>query len=161
MREEPRLRSQAGKQRHRRQLTVLIAFCAALIIIAALEAALLAGPEAFKIWQELFPETGAGDYSAFILTRFLLDVLVPVSLSLYTYFTIDKFGTPRTYRIVWGGVVLSSAMWKFLALETSSLIWYLVLALWAGLFLIVINIHRLKQEYEKKEGAHEVSNNRL
>lgn len=146
MQEARRLQQDKARHRHSRQLTVLISLCAALVILASLEAALLAGPEAFQAWQEFFPQAGTDDYSAFILTRFLLDILVPAALSLYTYFTIKTIGTPFTYRLIWGAVILITAMWKFLTFETSSPAWYLALLLLAGLFLVVINIHRLRQE---------------
>ena len=70
------------KQRHKRQLTVLIAWCAALVVIAAIEVALLIGPEGFQVWKELFPQATPGDYYAYVLTRFHLDLMVPVSLTL-------------------------------------------------------------------------------
>lgn len=146
MQEARQVKLDEARRRHSRQLTVLISLCAGLVLLASLEAALLTGPDAFKLWQDLFPEAGSGDYSAFILTRFLLDILIPVSLSLYTYFTIRKMGTPPAYRLIWGAVILIAAMWKLLAFDTSSPAWYLTLLLWAGLFLVVINIHRLKRE---------------
>lgn len=146
MQEARHVQQDKGGHRHSRQLTVLISFCAGLVLLASLEAVLLAEPDAFQLWQELFPQAASGDYPAFILTRFLFDILVPVALSLYTYFTIRTLGTPVTYRLIWGAVILLTAMWKFLTFETSSPVWYLTLLLWAGLFLVVINIHRLMQE---------------
>lgn len=140
------VRQDKAGHRHSRQLTVLISLCSGLILLASLEATLLAGPDAFGLWRELFPQAGSSDYSAFILTRFLFDILVPVALSLYTYLTIRRMGTPATYRLIWGAVILITAMWKFLTFETSSPVWYLTLLLWAALFLVVINIHRLRQE---------------
>lgn len=137
--------------RHKRQLTVLLSICAALVVIAALEAVLIAGPEAYDIWRNLFPDATAGDYSAFVLTRFLFDLIVPVSLSLYTFFTIDKFGTPPVYRFVWGAVILVALMWKLLSFDTSSPFWYTTIALMAGLFFTAINIHRL-EEHDKERG---------
>ena len=138
------------KQRHKRQLTVLIAWCAALVVIAAIEVALLIGPEGFQVWKELFPQATPGDYSAFVLTRFLFDLMVPVSLSLYTYFTIEKIGTPPVYRLIWGAVILIAVMWKLLRFDTSSPFWYTTIALMVGLFFTVINLHRLERTHEER-----------
>lgn len=128
---------------HKRPLTILLAWSAGHIVLASLEAILLAGPDGLALWQDLFPGTGSSDYTAFVLTRFLADILVPLSLSLYTYLTIHKLGTPPLYRMVWGAIVFLGAMWKFLTFETSSPFWYLSLILWTGLFLTVINIQHL------------------
>lgn len=132
-----------GREPYKRPLTVLLVWSAAQILLASLEALLLAGPQGYELWKQLVPEATAAQYSAFILTRFLTDILVPLTLSLYTYFTIHKLGTPPLYRLVWGSIVFLGAMWKCLTLETSSPFWYLSLILWAGLFLTVINIQRL------------------
>lgn len=138
---------------HGRQLTALISFCAGLVVIASAEAVLLAQAQAFEIWTSWFPDAGGGEYSAWILTRFLSEILVPAALALYTYFTIRSLGTPPSYRFIWGALVFVAAMWKFLTFQTQSPIWYLTLLLWAGLFLTVINIHRLKQESSGKGQA--------
>ena len=55
MEEERLLRREAQAKRHRRQLTVLVSLCAALILVSTLEAVLLANPEGFRIWRELNP----------------------------------------------------------------------------------------------------------
>ena len=102
MREERLLHRKEGEKRHNRQLTVLISFCAALIIVATVETALFANPEGYLAWLEINPETTTAEYSAFILTRYLLDIFVPVALALYTYFSIRRLGTPTTYRLIWG-----------------------------------------------------------
>lgn len=137
------------KQALGRPLTLLLSFCAALIILPALEALTLASPEGFSAWQTLVQEANPADYSSFILTRFLLDILVPATLALYTFLTVRKLGTPPLYRLIWGGLIFITAMWKFLTFETSSPLWYLTLALWAGLFLVVINFHRFPGEIAK------------
>lgn len=129
-----------------RPVTLLISLCAVLITLSALDALFLASPDGFLAWQTLYPQTVAADYSAFLLTRFLLDILVPAALALYTFLTIRKLGIPSLYRLVWGALIFVAAMWKILALETSSPLWYLSLALWLGLFLIVINLHRFEGE---------------
>ncbi len=144
-----------------RQLTVLIAWCAGQVVLATLTTLLLARPEAYRAWQEVSAQGGPGDYSALILTRFVWEILVPVALALYSYFTIEKLGTPPLYRLIWGLVVFTSALWKLLTFETYSPFWYLSLILWLGLFLTVINIHRLEPDGSKKEDLHGLSQNRL
>lgn len=144
MEEERLLRREAQAKRHRRQLTVLVSLCAALILVSTLEAVLLANPEGFRIWRELNPEETTAGYSAFILTRYFLDVFLPVALALYTYFTIARFGTPLTYRLIWGAIIAASAIYKFFSFQTASAFWYMALVLMAALFLVVINIHRLE-----------------
>ena len=149
-----------GRPDRRRQLTILIAWCAAHVVLAALTAVLLARPEAYRTWQELSAQGSPADYSALLLTRFVWEIFVPVALALYSYFTLERLGTPPLYRLIWGLVVFTSALWKLLTFETYSPFWYLSLALWLGLLLTVINIHRLEPEYPKKEGPHGLSKNR-
>ncbi|MBP6137062.1 MAG: hypothetical protein KA485_00950 [Clostridia bacterium] len=150
MREERLLHRKEGEKRHNRQLTVLISFCAALIIVATVETALFANPEGYLAWLEINPETTTAEYSAFILTRYLLDIFVPVALALYTYFSIRRLGTPTTYRLIWGAIIAVTAGYKFLTFQTASVFWYLTLVLLAALFLVVINIHRLESVPMKK-----------
>ncbi len=145
MREEGLLRQKVKEKRHSRQLTILISLCAALIVVSTLETVMLANPEGFRIWHEFNPEATAADYSAFILTRYLLEVFMPVALALYTYFTVSHFGTPLTYRLIWGAIIAVSAVHKFLMFQTASAFWYMALVLLAALFLVVINIHRFEQ----------------
>lgn len=142
------MHAQRKKQRnkHRRQLTVLLALCAALIIVASLEALVLANPEAYKLWLSINPEGSASEYSSLVLAVFIVDILVPVSLALYTFFSIKKLGTPPLYRLIWGAIVFLAGIRRLLMFQIESLLWYLALALWLLLFLIVINIHRLELE---------------
>ncbi len=150
MREERLLRRKAVEKRHNRQLTVLISFCAALILVATVETVMFANPEGYRTWLELNPETTTAEYSTFILTRYLIDIFVPVALALYTYFSIWRFGTPMTYRLIWGAIIALTGGYKFLTFQTASVFWYLTLVLLAALFLVVINIHRLESVPIKK-----------
>jgi hypothetical protein len=144
MRDERLFRQEASKKRHNRQLTILISLCAALIIVSTVEIAMLANPEGYRVWLEFNPGTTPADYSAFMLTRYLLDIFVPVALALYTYFSISRLGTPMTYRLIWGAIVALTTGYKLLAFQTASVFWYVTLVLLAALFLVVINIHRFE-----------------
>ncbi|MGI6507691.1 MAG: hypothetical protein ACOX4A_04810 [Saccharofermentanales bacterium] len=144
MRGERLPRQKAKEKRHNRQLTVLISLCAALILVATVETVLFANPEGYRVWLELNPESTTAEYSAFILTRYLLDIFVPVALALYTYFSISRLGTPLTYRLIWGAIIAVTTGYKFLTYQTASAFWYLTLVLLVALFLVVINIHRFE-----------------
>ena len=109
-----------------------------------METVLFANPEGYRVWLELNPESTTAEYSAFILTRYLLDIFVPVALALYTYFSISRLGTPLTYRLIWGAIIAVTTGYKFLTYQTASAFWYLTLVLLVALFLVVINIHRFE-----------------
>ena len=143
MKDSP-VQQKAERNKHRRQLTVLLSSCAALIVAATLETLILANPEAYQAWLTLYPEGNTADYSSIVLSLFLVNIVVPVSLSLYTFFSIKKLGTPPLYRLIWGAIVVLAGVRRLLMFQTQSILWYLTLALWAILFLVVINIHRLE-----------------
>ncbi|HHU07041.1 MAG TPA: hypothetical protein GXZ59_01715 [Clostridiaceae bacterium] len=132
------------RYRHRRQLTALLSVSAALIVLATLEALILANPEAYQFWLTLYPAGTAADYSSIVLSIFLVDIVVPVTISLYTFFTIRKYSTPLLYRLIWGAIIFLAGIRRLLMFQTKSILWFLALALWGALFLIVINIHRLE-----------------
>ncbi len=134
------------KNKHRRQLTVLLTLCAALIIVSSLEALILANPEAYQLWLSINPEATSAEYSSLVLAIFLVDILVPVSLALYTFLSIKRLGTPPLYRLIWGAIVFLAGIRRLLMFQTQSFLWYLALALWLLLFLMVVNIHRLELE---------------
>lgn len=96
------VQQKTDRNKHKRQLTVLLSFCAALIVLATLEALILANPEAYQFWLTLYPEGNTADYSSIVLSLFLVDIVIPVSLSLYTFISIKKLGTPPLYRLIWG-----------------------------------------------------------
>lgn len=144
MRDERLLRREAKEKRHNRQLTVLVSFCAALIVVSTLETVMFANPEGYRVWLEINPEATTAEYSAFVLTRYLLDIFLPVALALYTYFAISRLGTPLTYRLVWGAIIVVAIVYKFITFQTASVFWYLTLVLLAALFFVVINIHRFE-----------------
>ena len=106
----------------------------------------MANPEAYKLWLSINPEGSASEYSSLVLAVFIVDILVPVSLALYTFFSIKKLGTPPLYRLIWGAIVFLAGIRRLLMFQIESLLWYLALALWLLLFLIVVNIHRLELE---------------
>ncbi len=145
--------SKLKKKFNTRQLTPLLSLCAGLIVVSALEAVILSNPEAYQFWLSLYPQGNAAEYSALILARFLIDIIVPLSLALYSFFLLDKFGTPPLYRLIWGAIVFLAAVNKFLLLQSGSILWYLALLLWLMLFLTVINIHRLKEQSQTAKKA--------
>jgi len=136
-------------ERHGRQLTVLVSPCAFIVIVATLEVLRFANAEGFCVWKMLNPEGTAAEYSAMLLISYLVDILIPAGLAIYTYFSIAsiaRLGTPRTYRLVWGAIILLAIVRKVLTMRTHSVFWYVSLLFWGVLFLVVINIHRLEQD---------------
>lgn len=145
--EEERLHLRKKRiERHSRQLTVLVSLCAFIVIVATLEVLRFANAEGFRIWKMLNPEGTASEYSAMLLISYLVDILIPAGLAIYTYFSIARLGTPRTYRLVWGAIIFLATVRKVLTMRTQSVFWYVVLLFWVALFLVVINIHRLEKD---------------
>ncbi|NMA17560.1 MAG: hypothetical protein GX939_02170 [Clostridiaceae bacterium] len=133
-------------ERHGRQLTVLVSLCAFIVIVATLEVLRFANAEGFHVWKMLNPEGTAAEYSAMLLISYLVDILIPAGLAIYTYFSIARLGTPRTYRLVWGAIILLAIVRKVLTMRTQSVFWYVSLLFWGALFLVVISIHRLEKD---------------
>ncbi|NLZ67170.1 MAG: hypothetical protein GX910_05960 [Clostridiaceae bacterium] len=132
-------------ERHGRQLTVMVTLCAFIVVVSTLEVLMLANAEGFRIWKMLNPEGTAAEYSAMLLVSYLVDILIPAGIAIYTYFSIARLGTPRTYRLVWGAIVFLATARKVLTMRTQSVFWYVSLLFWGILFLVVINIHRLEK----------------
>ena len=125
---------------------MLVSPCAFIVIVATLEVLRFANAEGFCVWKMLNPEGTAAEYSAMLLISYLVDILIPAGLAIYTYFSIARLGTPRTYRLVWGTIIFLATVRKVLTMRTQSVFWYVSLLFWGALFLVVINIHRLEKD---------------
>lgn len=132
--------------KHRRKLLIILSLCSAIIFLSALETLLFVkSEESFVIYQKWMPGANFKDFLNSAILRFVFSLMTPVALSFYSYFTFEKMGTPKLFRIVWGLMVFMALALKALERNFYSLFFDFILILYMILFFVVINVHRIEE----------------
>lgn len=109
-----------------------------ILFVASLEAMMSAKSielyEAFKI---LSPNANQSDFINYILLNFSYNILEPILISLYTFFTYKKYGITKVYKFVFCGIILIRFIIILMKFNTGSIFYYVMVLLYFIFFLIV------------------------
>lgn len=118
-----------------------------IIILSSLEALINAKSlEAFKIYQEVFPEHNIQDYLSFIVLNYIFNIFEPIVLSLFLYFTRNRLKPNKLYGIVFGGMIGIKLLNKFLTFNIGSIFYYILLALYILLLISTVRYSTKREE---------------
>lgn len=116
-----------------------------IIFISSLEAFIMAKD---KTLFEIFLENNEAisnfsDYINFVLLNYIFSIAVPLIITIYTYFTLNKYGlnfSTRSfffYRIFFGGMVLIQIVNMVLKFSITSIFYYINIILYIILLILV------------------------
>lgn len=104
------------KQRNKFLLQILL-ISAAIILNFSLEAMMLAkDPSVFETISKIKPGLSYDDFLNSIIFSLFIKVINPITISLYTFFTIKKYGINKTYKLFFGAMTLISIVNLFFPL---------------------------------------------
>ena len=96
------------KQREKFLLKILI-ISAIIILNFSLEAMMMAkDPSVFDTISKLKPGLSYDDFLNSIIFSLFTKVINPITISLYTFFTIKKYGVNKTYKLFFGAMTIIS-----------------------------------------------------
>ncbi len=128
-----------------KQLKSMVLLAALIIMIASLEALLIAkSSEAFLAFKTL---TGGADFSTFIsytMQNYFMNIIEPIIITLYTYFTYNKITINRYYHLFFGAIVLVRIILLVISFNYQSVMNYIMIALYVLYFISVITINNQK-----------------
>lgn len=130
-----------------KNLKIVLIISILIIVFASLEALMNAKSlEAFNFYKEMFPAQTAQDYLNFILLNYLYNIVEPIIISLYLFFTYNRIKPTRLYAIVFGGMILIKLVNKILTFNINSIFYYILLILYILLFISVIRYSNNTEE---------------
>ena len=113
------------KQRNKFLLKILI-ISALIILNFSLEAMMMAkDPSVFTTISKINPELSYDDFLNSIIFSLFIKVINPITISLYTFFTIKKYGINKTYKLFFGAMTLISIVNLFFSFSIGSVFYYL------------------------------------
>nr|WP_072536558.1 hypothetical protein [Anaerococcus mediterraneensis] len=125
-----------NKQSEKFLLKVLL-ISAGLILNFSLEAMMMAkDPSIFANISKIKPGLSYGDYLNSIIFNLFIRVLNPITISLYTFITIKKYGVNFTYKLFFGAMTLISIVNLLFTFSLTSIFYYFGIIL--NLFLLVV-----------------------
>lgn len=122
-------RIELEKKRERFILRILIV--SALIILASSIEALMMAKDV-EIYREILknnPGLGFDEYINSVVFNLFIRVLSPVVISLYTFFTVKKYGVNFSYKLFFGGMTLIEIVQLILQFRIGSIFYYIVIIL--------------------------------
>lgn len=124
------------KQRNKFLLQILVV-AAAIILNFSLEAMMMAkDPSVFETISKFKPGLSYDDFLNLIIFSLFIKVINPITISLYTFFTIKKYGINKTYKLFFGAMTLISIVNLFFSFSLGSVFYYLGLIL--NIFLLIV-----------------------
>lgn len=117
-----------------------------IILISSLESFMMAKDRGL---YEIFLSnneavTNFSDYINLILINYIFSIAIPLIITIYTYFTLDKYGLNFStrnflfYRIFFGGMVLIQLVNMVLQFSLTSIFYYINIVLYIILLVLVI-----------------------
>ncbi len=122
-------REELEKKREKFLLKILIV--SALIILASSIEALMMAKD-IEVYREILknnPGLGFDEYINSVVFNLFIRVLSPVVISLYTFFTVKKYGVNFSYKLFFGGMTLIEIVQLILQFRIGSIFYYIVIIL--------------------------------
>ncbi len=130
------------KQREKFLLKILI-ISAIIILNFSLEAMMMAkDPSVFDTISKLKPGLSYDDFLNSIIFSLFTKVINPITISLYTFFTIKKYGVNKTYKLFFGAMTIISIVNLFFTFSLGSVFYYLGLILNIILLIVIVRQER-------------------
>lgn len=130
------------KQREKFLLKILI-ISAIVILNFSLEAMMMAkDPSVFDTISKLKPGLSYDDFLNSIIFSLFTKVINPITISLYTFFTIKKYGVNKTYKLFFGAMTIISIVNLFFTFSLGSVFYYLGLILNIILLIVIVRQER-------------------
>lgn len=116
-----------------------------IILISSLEAFIMAKDRTlFDIFLKNNEAVGNfSDYINLVLLNYIFSIAIPLIISLYTYFTLNKYGLNFStrgfffYRLFFGGMVLIQIVNMVLKFSVTSVFYYINIILYIILLILV------------------------
>lgn len=125
------------KQRNKFLLKILI-ISFVIIINFSLEAMMMAkDPSVFDTISKMKPGLSYDDFLNSIIFSLFIKIINPITISLYTFFTIKKYGINKTYKLFFGAMTLISLVNLFFSFSIGSMFYYLGLILNIILLIVI------------------------
>lgn len=125
------------KRRNKFLLKILI-ISFVIIINFSLEAMMMAkDPSVFDTISKMKPGLSYDDFLNSIIFSLFIKIINPITISLYTFFTIKKYGINKTYKLFFGAMTLISLVNLFFSFSIGSIFYYLGLILNIILLIVI------------------------
>lgn len=119
-------------------LIKILLVSSAIIFFSSLEAILNAkSVEVYETFMIVNKGATQTDFINIILINFLLNILEPVLISLYTFFTYKKYGITKLYKFVFCAIILVRIINLIMKGNFSSLLYIVIVSLYLVFFVIV------------------------
>lgn len=119
-------------------LIKILLVSSAIIFFSSLEAILNAkSVEVYETFMIVNKGATQTDFINIILINFLLNILEPVLISLYTFFTYKKYGITKLYKFVFCAIILVRIINLIVKDNFSSLLYIVIVSLYLVFFVIV------------------------
>ena len=132
------------KEKQREKFLLKILIISALIILNfSLEAMMMAkDPSVFDTISKFKPGLSYDDFLNSIIFSLFTKIINPITISLYTFFTIKKYRINKTYKLFFGAMTLISIVNLFFTFSLGSVFYYLGLILNIILLIVIVRQER-------------------
>ncbi len=129
-----------------KRLRIMVIIAGLIIFISSLESLMIAkSTEAFEAFKTV---TGDSNFSVFInytLQNYVMNIIEPIIITLYTYFTFHKIRINRYYHLFFGMIVLIRIILLVVMVNYQSIFYYIIIVLYAMYFISVITMNNKKE----------------
>lgn len=125
----------------RKKINRIYIISAVIIFIASMEALFLAkNKELLNNFLMLNPKLSPHSYISLVLVTYLTNILEPIIISLFTLFTINKFGLSRLYKYVFTAIIILRLFFIVLTFSFNSIFYFFLVISYVIFIYIIVSL---------------------
>ena len=106
----------------------------------------------FENWLSIYNIKAVGDYElnqvfssyiAIILSNMFLKTIIPVSLSIYSYFAYTRIGINKLFVFIWTVLLLGGLVYEVISFNITSIFFYINIIAYVILILTIVSLGSL------------------
>ncbi|MGF7107788.1 hypothetical protein [Treponema pedis] len=126
-----------------KQLLIILITAALIISTASIEAVVnIKSKDFYEVYLKINRTAEFKEFINYMLMIYIAEISLPVVISVYIFFTIQKYGINNIAKLVFGGMIFTKLGNIIIKLQFNSFFYYAFIILYTVLFISMIKKYR-------------------
>lgn len=130
----------------RKKLNRIYILSALIVFIASIEALFIAkNSELLNNFLKVNPSSNSSEYIIIVLMNYLMNILEPIIISLFTLFSFNKFGISKLYKYVFSIIIFLRLIFIIITFSLNSIFYYLMIVLYLIFLYVILTLPQISR----------------
>ncbi|WP_024467783.1 hypothetical protein [Treponema pedis] len=126
-----------------KQLLIILITAALIISTASIEAVVnIKSKDFYEVYLKINQTAEFKEFINYMLMIYIAEISLPVVISIYIFFTIQKYGINNIAKLVFGGMIFTKLGNIIVKLQFNSFFYYAFIILYTVFFISIIKKYR-------------------